>query len=97
MKLEVYHQSIGNVPVSVDPANTFSMLNNEYGYMTDALINNGKGINKGIEFTLEQYLHNDFYFLLSTSIYDSKYQAASGKWFYTRFNGQFAVSFTGGK
>ncbi|MBK7432348.1 MAG: TonB-dependent receptor [Bacteroidetes bacterium] len=97
MKLEAYHQSIGNVPVSVDPTNTFSMLNNEYGFMTDPLINNGKGINKGVEFTLEQYLHNDFYFLLSSSIYDSKYQASSGKWFDTRFNGQFAGSFTGGK
>ena len=46
---------------------------------------------------MEQYLHNDFYFLLSSSIYDSKYQAASGEWFNTRFNGQFAGSFTGGK
>ncbi len=73
------------------------MLNSEYGFVTDPLVNKGKGVNKGIELTIEQYLHNDFYFLLSSSFYDSKYQTLSGKWFNTRFNGQYATTFTGGK
>jgi hypothetical protein len=97
VKLEGYYQSIFNVPVNAEPGNTFSMLNNEYGFVTDPLVNKGKGINKGLELTLEQYLHHDLYFLLSSSLYDSKYKSASGEWFNTRFNGQFSSSLTGGK
>ncbi|MBK9414304.1 MAG: TonB-dependent receptor [Bacteroidetes bacterium] len=97
VKIEGYYQSIFNVPVNADASKTFSMLNNEYGFVTDPLVNKGKGVNKGIELTIEQYLHNDFYFLLSSSFYDSKYQTLSGKWFNTRFNGQYATTFTGGK
>jgi hypothetical protein len=97
VKIEGYYQSLFNVPVNADPDKTFSMLNNEYGFVTDPLVNKGKGINKGIELTVEQYLHKDFYFLLSSSFYDSKYQTLSGKWFNTRFNGRHATSFTAGK
>jgi len=97
MKLEAYYQSLYNVPVGIDKNNTFSILNNEYGFVTDPLVNTGKGINKGLELTLEHYLHSEMYFLLSSSLYDSKYQSSSGQWFNTRFNGKFACSFTGGK
>lgn len=97
VKIEGYYQSIFKVPVSSDPDQTFSMLNNEYGFVTDPLVNKGKGVNKGLELTVEQYLHNDFYFLLSSSFYDSKYQNGSGKTFNTRFNGKYAATFTGGK
>jgi hypothetical protein len=97
IKLETYYQHLFNVPVSTDPASTLSLINNEYGYETEPLVNNGTGRNYGLELTLEQFLHNDLYFLLSTSVYDSKYKAPNNNWYNTRFNGNFAVSFTGGK
>ena len=97
LKLEGYYQQLYNVPVSTDINNTFSILNSEGGYTSDPLANNGKGKNYGVELTFEQFLHHDFYFLLSSSVYDSKYKAANGKWFNTRFNGNFATTFTAGK
>ena len=97
LKLEGYYQLLYNVPVSTDINNTFSILNSEGGYTSDPLANNGKGKNYGVELTFEQFLHHDFYFLLSSSVYDSKYKAANGKWFNTRFNGNFATTFTAGK
>ena len=97
LKLEGYYQLLYNVPVSTDINNTFSILNSEGGYTSDPLANNGKGKNYGVELTFEQFLHHDFYFLLSSSVYDSKYKATNGKWFNTRFNGNFATTFTAGK
>lgn len=97
VKLEAYYQSLFNVPVSTSHEGTFSILNNEYDFVTESLTGTGKGENKGLELTVEQYLHNDFYFLLSSSIYDSKYKASNGNWYNTRFNGNYSFSLTGGK
>ena len=80
-KLETYYQQLFNVPVSMDPTSTFSILNSEGGYTNEALDNNGKGRNYGVELTFEQFLHHDFYFLLSSSVFDSKYRAANGNWY----------------
>lgn len=86
-----------DIPISKDSSDTFSMLNNDNGFVTDPLINKGRGKNVGIELSIEQFLHHDFYFLLSSSIYNSKYQAADKQWYNTRFNGNFAFSLTAGK
>jgi len=69
----------------------------EEGYLTDPLINKGRGRNYGVEFTLEQFMHNNLYFLLSTSLYSSEYRALDDVWRNTRFNSKRAVSFTAGK
>jgi hypothetical protein len=42
-------------------------------------------------------MHNNLYFLLSTSLYNSEYKALDGIWRNTRYNGKHAVSFTAGK
>ncbi len=97
VKVEGYYQSLFDIPVSTDTGKTFSMLNNESGYYTDPLVNDGRGRNYGIELTVEQFLHHDFYCLLSSSLYNSEYKATNNKWYDTRFNGNFALSLTGGK
>lgn len=97
LKLETYLQQLYNVPVSTNPVSTYSILNSEGGYTNEALTNKGVGKNYGIELTLEQFMHRDFYFLFSASLYNSKYKAANENWYNTRFNGNFAGSFTAGK
>lgn len=97
IKTELYYQYLYQIPISTDPANTFSMVNQQYDYITDPLINNGKGVNKGVELTVEQFLHNDFYYLLSASLYNTEYKAADNKWRNTRYNGGYVVTFTSGK
>jgi hypothetical protein len=97
VKTEVYYQYLFNIPISQDNTNTFSMINSTDGYYTDPLINKGLGRNCGLELTYERFLHRNLYYLLSTSLYDSKYKAADGNWYNTRFNTNYAVSFTTGK
>ena len=97
VKAETYYQSLYNIPVKNDVTSPLALTNNEDGYVTDPLINNGVGRNYGLELTLEQFTYKDLYFLLSTSLYDSKYKAMDNVWRNTRYNGNYAVSFTAGK
>lgn len=97
VKVETYYQHLFNIPISPDPDNTLALINVEYGYVTEPLVNEGIGRNYGMELTLEQFLHRNFYFLLSSSLYDSKYRAADHVWRNTRYNGNYAFTFTAGK
>jgi hypothetical protein len=96
-KIELYYQHLYDIPISLDTSNTFSVLNLSDGYYTDPLSNKGLGRNYGVELTLEQFMHNDLYFLLSSSLYESEYRANDGKWRNTLFNGNYTFTFTGGK
>jgi len=61
------------------------------------LANNGKGENKGIEFTIEKDFTNSYYFLFTASLFDSKYKAPDGNWYNTYYNNGFIYNLTGGK
>jgi hypothetical protein len=97
LKTEAYYQHLFNIAVINDVNSPISTLVIEEGYLTAPLVNRGKGRNMGVEFTLEQFMQRNLYFLLSASLYDSKYTALDGIWHNTRFNGRHALSFTGGK
>lgn len=96
-KAELYYQHLYNVPVTVNSNKTFSTLNIRDEFVTDALINNGKGKNYGIELTLEKYLDNYFYYTINGSFYQSKYTAADGIERNTRFNGNYLFNTVAGK
>lgn len=97
LKAEVYYQDLSNIGISNNPVDKTSLINQVDGYTTEALVSSGRGINKGIELTAERFLNNNLYALLSLSLYDSKFKAADGNWYNTRFNGNMALSFTSGK
>jgi len=97
IKLETYFQYLTNVAISADTTSSFSLLNLEEGYYTKPLNNSGIGRNYGLEITAERFLKNNFYYLLSVSLFDSKYRAADNKWYNTRFNGNYLGTFTVGK
>jgi hypothetical protein len=97
IKTETYYQHLYDIAVKNDPTSPISTLTTEQGYLTDPLVNKGVGRNYGVELTLEQFLHNNMYFLLSSSFYNSEYKALDGIWRNTRFNGKHAMSFTAGK
>jgi hypothetical protein len=97
MKAELYYQHLFNVPVSVDPGKTFSTLNVQNDFTTDALVNKGKGRNYGMELTLEQSLNNNLYYILNGSLYESKYTALDGVERNTRFNGNYVFNAVAGK
>jgi hypothetical protein len=97
LKVETYYQRLFDIPISVDKNSTLAMINSRGGYETDLLVNDGIGRNYGLELTLEQFMHNNLYFVASSSLYDSRYKAADGLWRNTRYNGNYSFSFTAGK
>jgi outer membrane receptor protein involved in Fe transport len=93
----LYYQKLYNVPVSADNATTFSTLNAIDQYITDPLVNKGRGRNYGAELSVEKYLSNNFYWTLSNSFYQSKYTALDGVERNTRFNGRHINTLLAGK
>jgi hypothetical protein len=96
-KLEAYYQSLYDIPVSASTSTSFSLLNQEDNYVIAALKNKGKGKNYGVEMTLERFWNDQFYFLSTLSLYQSKYQASDLIWRSTRFNSNSIFSVTTGK
>lgn len=102
LKLETYYQHLFNIPVSATEKNSFAIINRFDGFTDQVLTNAGHGRNYGLELTLEQFLlkaasGNSYYFLLSSSLYNSEYQGSDGVWRSTRWNGRFAQSLLAGK
>jgi hypothetical protein len=97
LKTEVYYQHLFKVPVSSSDTNTLSTVNVVSEYITAPLVNRGRGKNYGLEISLEKYLHNNFYYLFSNSLYQSKYTALDGVERNTRFNGNHISTLVGGK
>lgn len=97
LRAEAYYQDLFNVPISIDPNSSFSALNLFESFVDEALVNEGSGRNYGLEMTLEKSFIDNYYFLLSGSLYESKYTAADGVVRDTRFNGNYAFSATLGK
>jgi hypothetical protein len=97
LKLETYYQHLYNIPVAVSPTSAFAAFNVVESYITSPMDNGGLGKNYGVELTFEQYTHRNMYFLLSASLYDSRYRANDGVWRNTRFNANRSATFTAGK
>lgn len=97
LKTEVYYQHLFNIPISTDPTNLYSILNVSEGYNAQPLVNKGLGRNFGLELTHERFLYKNLYYLLSASVYDSKYKAANGQWYNTRYNTNYSSSITIGR
>jgi len=99
LKAEAYYQQIENAPVERE-ASSFSMLNAGADFGTpdeDDLVNEGKGRNYGLELTLEKFFSRSYYFLLTSSLFNSEYKGSDGKWRDTAFNGQYVFNALGGK
>lgn len=97
LKTEMYYQQLFNVPVSASDTNTTSTLNSINNFITEPLVNKGKGRNYGLEISLEKYLNSNFYYLLSNSLYQSKYTALDGIERNTRYNGNHITTLLAGK
>lgn len=84
-KAETYYQRIFDVPGEV--GTSFSLINFKQDYtLSKAMVNNTVGHNVGIDLTLEKFLSNNYYYLLTASFFDSKYKAGDGVWHNTRYN-----------
>ncbi|MBT6766282.1 MAG: carboxypeptidase-like regulatory domain-containing protein [Prolixibacteraceae bacterium] len=96
IKIEPYYQYLYNIPVVDD--DTWSMINYEQELTFDkVLVNDGTGTNIGIDFTLERFLKNNYYYLFTASLFDAKYTGGNGKTYNSRFNKNHVFTFLGGK
>ena len=95
LRIEPYFKPLYNVPVTAD--GSFSILNRDDFYITQALVNKGKGRNYGVDVTFERYLVRGLYYMFTGSLFESEYMAADGNWYNTRYNRNFILNALGGK
>ena len=99
MKVETYYQSLFDIPVEVQNS-SFSLVNSGAGFarfFPDSLTNAGTGSNYGVEFTLEKFFSNSYFFMVTASLFDSKYVGSDGVERNTDFNGKYAFNALGSK
>ncbi len=95
LRSELYYQRITNAGVDGNERNSYSILNqgaNFYLWTPDTLSNDGTGRNYGMEVTFEQFLSRGMYFLVTASLYQSKYAGSDGVERNTAFNGNFILN-----
>ncbi|MCK4663173.1 MAG: TonB-dependent receptor [Bacteroidales bacterium] len=99
IKIETYYQDLYNIPIKInDEDSIYSLMNSGadfYVQREDSLINKGTGKNYGIELTIEKFFSNQYYFLITTSLFESKYKIYE-KERNTAFNGNFVINVLGG-
>lgn len=95
LKIEPYYQRLFDVPVWAD--GSYSLLNRTDYYFTEALVADGKGRNYGIDVTFEKYMTKGLYYMVTGSLFDSKYLGGDGLWYNTRYNRRFVLNGLVGK
>jgi hypothetical protein len=98
LKVETYCQYLFDVPVE-SRSTYYSILNSgtEWGIgARDSLVNKGKGYNYGCEITFEKFLSKNYYFLITASLFESKYRGSDGVLRNTAFNGNYVFNFLSG-
>ncbi len=99
IKTEIYFQRLFNVPVE-RASSSFSLVNLGSGFsrfFPGYLENKGNAENYGTELTIEKYFSKKFFFLFTTSLYNSHYKGSDGIKRNTDFNGNYVVNFLASK
>jgi hypothetical protein len=99
-KAEIYYQHLYDIPVS-RTIPEFALSNEGHEFFldrqyADSLVNLGKADNYGVEFTFERFLNKDYYFLLSSSIFNSIYCGYDNIIRNSAFNVNYALNAAGG-
>lgn len=95
-KAEAYYQYLWNIPG--EEGTSYSLINLRRAlYLNKALVNNTKGRNYGIDLTLERFLGDNYYYLITGSIFKSEYKAGDNVWRNTRYNKGFVLNALFGK
>jgi len=99
LKAEVYYQYLYDIP-GLERPSIYSALNDGADFDSpgiDSLVNNGKGQNFGIELTVEKFYSKGYYFLLTASLYESRFTPSDGIERQSAFSGNYVVNLLGGK
>ncbi len=96
VKFETYYQHIFDAPIDAQNSNSFSMLNNgasfEFSMPSYYMKNEGKGENYGVELTIERFLNKGLYFLITGSLFESKYTGSDSRTYNSAFNNNYVFN-----
>jgi len=94
---ETYFQYLYAIPTGRDANAAFSIINENDGFVTKTLNNKGRGMNYGLELTVEKFFTKGYFFLVTTSLYNSKYRGNDKVWRNTAYNGNYVLNVLGSK
>jgi hypothetical protein len=97
LKFESYFQRLYNAPVQKDPASYYASLNEDTGFITDSLVNNGDGKNYGIEISFERSFSENVYYLVNGSLFQSVFSMHNQPYRSTAYNGNYSLHLLAGK
>ena len=97
VKTEVYYQHLFDVPVDNKPDSRESILNYNVGITHVPQSNEGTGTNYGLEITVEKFFTRNYYFMITGSLFESKYKPSDGQTYNTLYNGNYIINFLAGK
>lgn len=97
LKFDVYYQQLYNVPTSANINSTYSSLNYSGGYPEGELTNKGTGENYGVELTIDKKFHRSYFFMITASVFESKYKASDGIERNTSYNTNYVSNIVLGK
>jgi len=95
IRVEGFYQLLYDVPV--EPEGTFSIINLSELNELRPLVNNGKGKNYGIDFSIEKYATNNWYYNINASYIKSLYLGGDGIWRSTEFDFNYNIKLLAGK
>jgi hypothetical protein len=99
-KTELYYQYLSGIPVKESiPQYALSNQGHEFfidRQYSDSLVNRGNGQNYGVECTFERFFRKHYYFLFSSSVFNSSYQGYDHDTRNTAFNVNYALNAAGG-
>jgi hypothetical protein len=99
-KTELYYQHLYDIPVN-PTIPEYALTNQGHAFFldrqyADSLVNKGKGDNYGVEFTFERFLHKNYYFLFTSSFFNSTYSGYDQTIRSSAFNVNYALNAVGG-
>ncbi|MBP6979170.1 MAG: TonB-dependent receptor [Bacteroidales bacterium] len=95
-RAEAFYQHLTSVPVV--PGTSTSLLNlDQDWFIDDSLTSDGTGKNYGLDLTLERYMNDGFYYIVTASVFKSRYVGGDDIRRDARYDKSGVINFVGGK
>ena len=97
LRIESYIQYLFNIPIVNNINSQYSTINSAERLPDAVLTNNGTGVNKGIEVTIERSFVKNYYFLITGSLFSSRYVPGDQHNYNTYYNTKYVSNILLGK
>jgi hypothetical protein len=95
--VETYVQYTTGVPVENNTSSVYWMLNEKEEFPEKPIVSEGKGLNYGLDMSVEKFFSNSYYLLLHGSVFKASYAPLNGQYYNSRFNTSFTSGLSVGK